>query len=106
MSVIWLPRWEVDQLEQILFPTDSSRSSSFMSSTAPSPNFRFFTAALGPPSGALGRQLDPHPEIGRAPISSATLRDRLQLAHLLQHDVTLVPDPLPHEGEAHELSSL
>ena len=62
-----------------------------------------FAAALGPPPRALGGELDPDAEVGHHAHFVGHAERGLELAHLLQHDEHLVPEPLAHQRQPHEL---
>src|SRR5687767_12998873 len=67
------------------------------------PELRLFTAALRPPTGAFRMQLDAHARSWSDAKLVGHLKQHVDFAQLLEHDVHLVAQLLTHEGEAHEL---
>ena len=65
--------------------------------------FRFLAARLRPPSAAFCMELDAHASPRRHAHLGRHLQQHVELAHLLDHDEHIVPEPLPHQGETHEL---
>ncbi len=94
---------EVDELEDFELSRLAKAVDEFDELRRIEPELALLPGTLRPTPGAFGRELHPHADRRAHLQLRRDLEQHVQLRQLLDDDEDLVPDLLPHEGEAHEL---